>query len=76
MFACSNDGRQHLNNDVLFVTSRSGVEGQQPRGAALRRGPGEDAGGQGQQEAGEKDQGVDDAARGREEACGSVQGAE
>ena len=47
MFACSNDGRQQLNNDVLFVTSRSGVEGQQPRGAAFRRGPGEDAGGQG-----------------------------
>ena len=62
MFACSNDERQHLNNDVLFVTSRSGVEGQQPRGAAFRRGPGEDAGGQGQQEAGEEDQGADDAA--------------
>ena len=59
-----------------FLSSCSGVQGDQPRGAVVCWGPGEDAGCQGQQEAGEEDQGVADAAVGREEACIPVQGAE
>ena len=54
--------------------SCTGEQGEQPGGAAQRRGPGEDVGRQGQQEAGEEDQGVDDATRGRETSRRSIQG--
>ena len=59
-----------------FLHSCPGVEGGQLGRAVVRGGAGEDAGGKGEPQAGEEDQGAADAVGGRAQARRPIQGAE
>ena len=63
-------------NIFLFPSSCAGVQGEQPGGAAERRGPGAHDRRQEQPQAGEEDQGAPHAAGGRATTRRSVQGTE